>query len=299
MATPVPSGLVRAEDPTPWLNVVEYPFLTHAYDSGDGWMNYVDEGRGRPIVFVHGSPLWSFCWRKLIRGLRDEYRCIAPDHLGFGLSDKPEKVDYSPPAHYRRLEALLDKLGIEDATLVVHDFGGPIGLNWALEHPDRVREVIIFNTWMWSLGEDRVSRQLYRMFGSTINRFYYRWLPASPSFFLPVLFADRYRVPRFTRQQYLMPFVRQHERQAPFTAAVDLVRYSAWYQAMWERVDELRRFPTLLAWGMEDISLNEEALDRWRAALPEARVARLNRAARYAMDDMPVRTLEEFRFFLS
>jgi haloalkane dehalogenase len=291
--------LVRAQDPHPWLNVVEYPFLTHAHDSGDGWMSYVDEGRGRPIVFVHGSPLWSFCWRKLIRGLKSDYRCIAPDHLGFGLSDKPENADYSPPAHYRRLEGLLDKLDVHDATLVVHDYGGPIGLNWALEHPDRVREVVVFNTWMWSLKEDRVSRQLYRMFGSSINRFYYRVLPASPSFFLPVLFADRYRVPRFTRQQYLMPFIRQRERQGPYTAAEDLIRFSPWFESLWERADELRRFPTLLLWGMEDLSLNEEALDRWRGALPEARVAKLSRAARYAMDDMPVRSLEELRFFLS
>jgi len=291
--------LLRVNDPHPWLNVVEYPFLTHSHDSGDGWMSYVDEGQGRPIVFVHGSPLWSFCWRKIIKALRSEYRCIAVDNLGFGLSDKPEHADYSPPAHYRRLEGLLEKLDIRDATLVVHDFGGPIGLNWALEHPNRIRELVIFNTWLWSLTQDRDARNLYRMFGNWFNRFYYRVLPANPSFFLPVLFADRNRVPRFTRQQYLMPFQRQKERNGPYAAAQDMIRFSPWFESQWERVDELRRFPTLLLWGMEDLALNEEALTRWRTALPEARVARLSRAARYAMDDMPMRTLEEMRFFLS
>lgn len=291
--------LVRIEDPHPWLNVIEYPFETRSHKSMGGWMSYVDEGRGRPIVFVHGSPLWSFCWRKPIKAFRSQYRCIAPDHLGFGLSDKFEETDYSPLAHYARFEGLMDELGVEDATVVVHDYGGPIGLQWAMDHPDRVRELVIFNTWMWSLKDDRVAKQLNRIFGSTINRLYYRMLPAGPSFFLPVLFADRYRVPRFTREQYLMPFVRQRERQGPYTAAQDLIRYSPWYESLWERVDELRRFPTLLLWGMEDIGLNETALERWRQALPEARVGRLNRAARYAMDDMPVRTLEEMRFFLS
>lgn len=291
--------LVRVQDPHPWLNVVEYPFTPRAFDSGEGMMSYVDEGAGRPIVFVHGAPLWSFCWRKLIKSLRNEYRCIAPDMLGFGLSEKPETADYSPPAHYRRLEALLDHLDLRDVTLVVHDFGGPIGLNWALEHPGRVREVVIFNTWLWSLKTDRVARHLHRIFSNWANRLYYAAVPASPCFFLPVLFADRYRVPRFTRQQYLMPFGRYRERQGPYSAAVDLVKYSPWFDSLGERVEELRRFPTLLIWGMEDLSLGEEALARWQEALPEARVARLARAARYAMDDMPMRTLEELRFFLS
>jgi pimeloyl-ACP methyl ester carboxylesterase len=291
--------LLRGTDPHPWLNVVEYPFVTHSHKCEDGWMSYADEGSGRPIVFVHGAPTWSYCWRKLIKSLSSDYRCIAPDQLGFGLSDKPYHADYSPPAHYQRFEELMDKLKLRDVTLVVHDFGGPIGLNWALEHPDRVSEIVIFNTWMWSLKTDRVAKQLYRMFGNCINRYYYRVLPASPSFFLPVLFADRYRVGRFTRQQYLMPFAKQRERQGPYAAAQDLLRYSPWFESMWERVDELRRIPTLLLWGMEDISLGEEALNRWKKALPESRVARLPRAARYAMDDMPMRSLEEMRFFLS
>lgn len=290
---------LRVEEPHPWLNVIEYPFTTHAYNSGEGWMSYVDEGQGRPIVFIHGTPIWSFCWRKLIKGLRADYRCIAPDHLGFGLSDKPEKADYSPLAHYRRLEGFLEALDLRDVTLVVHDYGGPLGLNWALEHPHRVRELVIFNTWMWSLKTDSSAKFLFWIFGNWINRAYFHALPASPSFFLPALFADRYRVPRFTRQQYLMPFVNQREREAPYAAGEDLIRYSHWYGQLWERVEELQRFPALLLWGMEDASLNEVALDRWRTALPDARVARLPRAARYAMDDMPIRSLEEMRYFLS
>lgn len=291
--------LVRVNDPHHWLNVVEYPFKPETYECGAGRMSYVDEGFGRPIVFIHGAPTWSFCWRKLIKPLREDYRCIAPDFLGFGLSDKPEKADYSPPAHYQRLEGLLDHLRLNDVTLVVHDYGGPIGLNWALEHPERVREIVIFNSWMWSLKTDRVARQLHGMFGNWLNRYYYRVLPASPTFFLPVLFADRYRVGRFTRAQYLMPFYRHRSRQAPYAAAQDLFRFSPWYESMWERVEALRRHSTLLVWGMEDLSLGEAALDKWRGALPEARVARLAKAARYVMDDMPSRSLEEMRFFLS
>lgn len=291
--------LVRLPEPHPWLNVVEYPFLTRHFATEDGWINYVDEGAGRPMVFLHGAPLWSFCWRKLVREFSPRYRCIAPDMLGFGLSDKPEDADYTPQAHGRRFADFMDRQGLDDVTLVVHDYGGPIGLDWAMKNRHRVRELVIFNTWMWSTREDRVARQLFRLFGSRVNRWYYRVLPAGPSFFLPVLFADRHRVPRFTREQYLMPFIGQRDRQGPYTAAEDLLRQSNWYQGLWDQVEELRSIPTLLVWGMEDISLGEDALERWRAALPEARTSRLLRAARYAMDDAPMATRDALRMFLS
>lgn len=291
--------LVRLPEPHPWLNVVEYPFRTRHYATEDGWISYLDEGAGRPVVFLHGAPLWSFCWRKVVKDLRTTHRCIAPDMLGFGLSDKPERADYTPQAHGRRFAEMMDRLELDDVTLVVHDYGGPIGLDWAMNNRHRVRELVIFNTWMWSTREDRVARQLFRLFGSRVNRWYYRVLPAGPSFFLPVLFADRHRVPRFTREQYLMPFVGQRDRQGPYTAAEDLLRQSNWYQGLWERVGELRSIPTLLIWGMEDISLGEEALERWREALPEARTSRLLRAARYAMDDAPKATRDALRMFLS
>src|SRR5207247_10144707 len=138
------------------------------------------------------------------------------------------------------------------------------------------------------------ARYLSWTFGSWLNRIYFRFLAAAPSFFLPALFADRARTPRFTRQQYLLPFFdHPSERQGPYTAAVDLIRYSPWYASLWKRAEELRRFPTLLIWGMEDRALGESALARWQEALPEARVARLSSAGRYLMDDMPVGTLGE------
>lgn len=291
--------LVRIDHPHPWLNVVEYPFRTQSYATQDGWISYVDEGRGRPIVFLHGAPLWSFSWRRLIREFRDTHRCVAPDMLGFGLSDKPFGADYSPIAHMRRFGEMVDRLGLEDMTLVVHDYSGPIGLGWAMENPKQVREIVIINSWMWDLREDRVARQLHRVFGHPLNRWYYRVLPASPSFFLPVLFADRHRVPRFTREQYLMPFVGQRERQGAYAAAQDLYEYSTWYEELWARRELLQHVPSLLMWGMEDLSLGREALEKWQLALPDARTVELPRAARYAMDDSPVACREALRRFVS
>ncbi len=99
---------------------------------------------------VHGTPTWSFMYRHLIRDLSPRYRCIAPDHLGFGLSDRPAGWSYRPEDQARNLARLIETLGLKDLTLVVHDFGGPIGLAYALDHPENVRRLVLFNTWMWS-----------------------------------------------------------------------------------------------------------------------------------------------------
>ena len=123
-------------------------------------MHYVDEGSGRPVVFVHGNPVWSFMFRNQIKALSPTNRCIAPDLLGFGLSDKPHDWSYLPAEHAAHLDAFLESLDLHDVTLVIGDWGGPIGISYALGHPDRIHSIVVSNTWMWS-----VSRQIkFRLF---------------------------------------------------------------------------------------------------------------------------------------
>ena len=109
---------------------------------------YLDEGEGKPVVFFHGEPTWSFLWRKVIPPVRDAgYRCIAPDYAGFGRSDKPTDLDwYTYDRHVELMSALLEELDVRDATAVVHDWGGPIGLRLAVEHPDRFSRLVIMDT---------------------------------------------------------------------------------------------------------------------------------------------------------
>jgi haloalkane dehalogenase len=121
-------------------------------------MAYLDEGAGEPVVFCHGEPTWSFLWRHVIPKVRDAgYRCIAPDLLGFGRSDKPTDIDwYSYDRHTDTIARLLGALGVRDATLVVHDWGGPIGLRVAAEHPDCVARIVILDTGLFT-GHQRMS----------------------------------------------------------------------------------------------------------------------------------------------
>ncbi len=122
-----------------WLNRAEYPFAVRQIES----LSVIDEGGGPPVVFSHGTPTWSFEWRHLILGLRDTHRCIAPDHLGFGLSARPHEADYSPEAHARRFSRLIDALELSRYSLVVHDFGGPIALDEAFNRPERIERLIL------------------------------------------------------------------------------------------------------------------------------------------------------------
>ena len=112
-----------------WIDRDEYPFESHYIQVPAGRMHYVDEGSGQPVVMVHGNPTWSFLYRKVIKRLQPEYRCIAMDHLGFGLSDKPKDWSYLPAEHSTNLATLIEGLGLKNITLVVQDWGGPIGLS--------------------------------------------------------------------------------------------------------------------------------------------------------------------------
>ncbi len=133
-----------------WLERNEYPFESHWFNLPEGQMHYLGEGRAddperETLLFVHGTPEWSFGYRKLIKDLAQDYRCLAPDLLGFGLSDKPE-VSYHPKDQAERLGRFLETHDPGPLTLVLHDFGGPIGLGWALQHLEQVRRLVLMNT---------------------------------------------------------------------------------------------------------------------------------------------------------
>lgn len=127
---------------------VEYPFESKYLQlerSGEV-LHYVDEGRGPVMLLVHGNPTWSFLYRHIIKYFRNDYRVIAFDHLGMGLSSKPEGADYSYVAHCSRMAEFVDRLELNDVNLIVQDWGGPIGLHWAGLHKNRVNSLVIMNT---------------------------------------------------------------------------------------------------------------------------------------------------------
>jgi len=286
------------ESKFPWLNVVQYPFLTREFDCGEGWISYVDHGRGRPIVFLHGNPAWSYMFRNQIRQLGANHRCIAPDMLGYGLSEKPRKADYRPETQAARFASLMDYLRLDDITLVVHCYGGPVGLSWALDNPGRVRNLIIFNSWMWSLDENTPAFRLSRLVGNPLNRIYYRLLPASPTFILPALFADRHNLPRATKVQYLEPFRIYRDRMALYAMIEGLSRSNEWFDSLWRRREAIAHLPALILWGAKDPIFGPTSMQRMQSIFHNAEVHPMKSSGRFLPEEAPQKTGDAMRWFL-
>lgn len=275
---------MRAFEPNSRL----YPFGSHFFNARDGRMHYVDEGSGAPIVFVHGTPTWSFLWRDLIRELRGEWRCVAPDHLGFGLSDKPRDPSaLSVRAHADNLEQLLDSLDLQDVTLVVHDFGGPIGLSWALAQPERVSRVVLLNTWLWSNAGNKPMEAASRLLGGPIGRFLYLNLNFSVKTLLRSAFADKRRLSAEAYRHYLAPLKSRPDRLAPWVLAGQLTGANDWYERLWEKRRELASKPLAVIWGKADTLMPPSHLERWRAAFPAAEIHELEGVGHFVPEEAP------------
>jgi haloalkane dehalogenase len=270
-------GDERGGPATPaWLDRVAYPFRSRWMPLPAGRLHYVDEGEGDPVVFSHGTPTWSFEWRHLIRALSPTHRCIAPDHLGFGLSDRPRDASYTPEAHAERFRQLVDALGLDAFTLVVHDYGGPIALPLALDESRRVRRLVIVNTWMWRLDDDPEMRRAARVAGGAVGRFLYRWANLSLRVIAPSAYADRKKLTPHIHAQYLAPFGDRWSRGAVlWPLARALMGSTAYYDSLWQRHDRLRDVPTLIVWGTRDRAFPVRHLVRWRTLVPGARVVEL------------------------
>jgi haloalkane dehalogenase len=145
-----------------------YAFEPHYLEQDGLRMHYVDEGSGSPVLMLHGEPTWAFLYRKLIPSVASVARVVAPDYFGFGRSDKPTRIeDYSYDFHYGAIERLADALDLRETTVVVQDWGGPIGLRLAVEHPERVARLVILNT---GIGAGRAPSEEWLRFREFVRR---------------------------------------------------------------------------------------------------------------------------------
>lgn len=270
-----------------WLDLAEYPFTSKWLTLSSGRLHYVDEGQGRPLVFVHGTPDWSFLWRGLIKALAPHYRCVAPDHLGFGLSDRPHGSWYLPENQAANLRTLIERLELRDVTLVLHDFGGPFGLSYALERPDNVRSLVLMNTWMWSLRGDRHFEWAGRFVAGRLGRFLYLRHNFAARVMLKYSFADRARLPSRIHAQYLGPFPTPESRAATWAYARSLLGGSEWYESLWRRRERLRDKPTLIVWGMKDRAFREKELTRLESVFARREVIRLDGVGHFPPEEAP------------
>ncbi len=281
-----------------WVDSSMYPFQPHTFHVSAGEMHYVDEGHGKPIVMVHGTPTWSFLYRHLIRGLSTGYRVIAPDHLGFGLSDKPGFWSYKPSDHARNLCNLIEQFELKDLTLVVHDFGGPIGLSYAVEHPENVSAIVLFNTFMWSLKGDPAFERPARLFNNALGRFAYRNLNFSPAVMIRAAWGDKRKLTREIHRHYLQALPTPADRQGTWVFLQELIGSSSWYGGLWAQRERIRDIPVQILWGMKDIAFREKELHKWENLFPQAQVMRFPEAGHFVQEEEGERLVPVVRGFL-
>jgi len=261
-------------------------------------MHYVDEGEGDPVIFIHGNPSWSFQFRNVIKGLSGTNRCIAPDHLGFGLSDKPPEWSYLPEDHAKNLEFFLESLDLQNITLVVGDWGGPIGLSYAISHPERVGNLVITNTWLWSVRGDWYFQLFSTFMGGPIGR----WLIYRYNFFAATImrsmFGTKSRLTPEIHQNYLAPLARPEDRKGCWVFPGQIIGSSDWLQELWEKRSVLKDMHVLIAWGMKDIAFRKDELDTWTKAFPKARVVRYEDSGHFVSEERPADLVDEIRNLL-
>ena len=264
-----------------------------------GRMHYVDEGEGETLLMIHGTPTWSFEWRHIIDAFSNDYRCVAPDHLGFGYSERPAEIPYTPEAHAENLSAFVEKLDLQDVTLVVHDFGGPIGLPLCLEKTSRIKRLVVLNSWMWSFAGDKQMQRQGRLAGSGLGRFLYRRANFSLRVLMPYAYGDKRRLTPEIHRRYLDRFPDAWSRGAVlWPLAKSLLASGDFYDSLWSARARLGSLPAIIVWGLKDRAFPPAYLERWREALPNARVKTLAEAGHWPHEEAPEAVIAAMREFL-
>ncbi|OGS10805.1 MAG: alpha/beta hydrolase [Elusimicrobia bacterium RIFOXYA2_FULL_58_8] len=270
-----------------------YPFTgkTIALNSGLK-MHYLDEGSGQPVVMIHGNPSWSFYYRKLALALRGGSRVIAPDHIGCGLSDKPgdESYDYTLKSRVDDLEFLLDSLGLkENITLVVHDWGGMIGMTYAVHHPERIKKLVILNTGAFFLPEGKAFPAALRLCRTPFGAILIRGLNAFARGAAWVG-CKRKRMNGELRRAYAAPYNSWANRIATlrFVEDIPLSPGDKAYPVVEEtqsRLETLRAVPMLICWGLKDFIFDRHFLEEWRRRFPDAKKHSFPDCGHYILED--------------
>ncbi len=250
-----------------WLDRQEYPFKSHFLPLKEGKIHYIDEGSGEVILFVHGTPTWSFVYRNYIKQLSKKYRCIAIDHLGFGLSDKPKDFLGTPEQHSENLQHLIDTLQLKDITMVVHDFGGPIGLSCAIAQAQNIKRIVLFNTWLWETKDDQDAQKINKILHSRLGNFIYLYTNFSPKVLLKKAFYNAKLLSKKIHRHYCKPFPNKNSRYGLLKIGKSLIGSSDWYQKQWEKMDLIADKPVLVLWGLKDDFIKENNLDKWAGKL--------------------------------
>jgi len=280
----------------------EYPFTPRFHlHEGNVAQHFVDEGprEGEPLLFVHGNPTWSFAWRRAVRRLSASYRCVAPDHVGCGLSDKPRDHPYRLKSHVENLEALVLALDLERITLVLHDWGGAIGMGLARRHPERIARLVLMNTaaFLSRRMPLRIAACRVPVFGKLAVRGLNAFARAA------TFMAVEEPLEPLVKRGYLLPYDSWDARVATLAFVEDIPMkpgHPSWEELGWTGrvLGQFRDRPAALLWGMRDWCFTPRFLAEWEERLPGAEVRRFERAGHYLFEDAGDELVDHLAGFL-
>lgn len=275
----------------------DYPFASHWFERDGLKQHYVDEGAGAPVLMLHGNPTWSYYYRHLVLALRGTHRCVVPDHIGMGLSDKPDDAQYEYSLRQRvdDVEKLYQHLvatkGLkpDGITLVVHDWGGMIGLAWAAAHPERIARLVVLNTAAFPMPRDKklpFTLKLGRStkLGALLIRGFNAFAGGATSM------AVVKPMPRAVREAYVAPYDSFANRISTlrFVQDIPLAPSDRGYDIVARTADALPSFadrPALICWGLEDFVFDHTFLREWKRLLPGAETHQWPDAGHYVLED--------------
>ncbi|MBN2644702.1 MAG: alpha/beta fold hydrolase [Desulfuromonadaceae bacterium] len=255
--------------------------------------HYLDEGQGEPVVMLHGNPSWSFYYRHLLLALRPSQRVIVPDHIGCGLSDKPEDnaYTYSLSQRVADLEELLDHLGIQQKmTLVVHDWGGMIGMAYATRYPERIQKLVILNTGAFPLPATKPLPLALKICRDTpVGSFLVRGFNAF-SLAASWIGCKQRPMPRALRCAYTAPYNSWRNRIATLRFVQDIPLKQgdpAWTEVnrVADSLHRLKDKPMLILWGEKDFVFDRHFLAEWKKRFPSARIHTWPDGGHYILED--------------
>jgi len=270
-----------------------FPFKRNFLDRNGQQYHYLNEGEGEPVVMVHGNPSWSFYYRNLVKTLSKNHQCIVPDHIGCGLSDKPGDADYNYTLTNRidDLEALLESLQItENITLVVHDWGGMIGMGYAARYPERIKRLVILNTGAFHLPSSKpFPMGLWICRNTLLGTLLVRGLNAFSSA-ASYVGVKRKPMPKAVREAYVMPFNSWKNRISTlrFVQDIPLFKNDKNYQLVSDIGESLAKFqqiPTIICWGLKDFVFDKHFLAVWKEKMPHAEINEFEDCGHYILED--------------
>ena len=280
-----------------------FPFAPRYLDINGFEMHFVDEGSGEAVLLLHGDPTWGYLWRKFIPSLSRRSRCIVPDQMGMGKSGTPpDPYPYRLRHHIANLEALLLRLGLHDLTLVLHDWGGPVGLGVATRHPHWIKRLILMNTWAFAPWPGGPFPRLIEIIRSDRGE---KFVLEKNGYLEPALMGTTHYPEKLTKSvmdAYRAPFPTPASRRALLCWSRDIPigETDPSYAEMKQIEHGLTTFagtPTLLVWGMRDPVLSESVLRTWQRLYPHAVTREIDDASHFLQEDAPGRIvgfIEEF-----